>query len=168
MQISDLIAVAALLAALLSAWYARDSRDANRRANDISVHQTLRPLRLAAYQIMRQFSDYCVTYRTLQHVDAVRGTHNLVEQIENFKWEIAQLGYLGMPVVEEKSTQFVNKAWQMQRVLDRIAGGQNIDLDSARSSDEQNLDHLVDWFDAEHRQLSMLFLPYLDGRGNIG
>lgn len=162
MQNSDLIAVAALLAALLSALYARHARDTARRANDISVHQTLRPLRLAVYQSMKQFSHFCTTYRTLQHVGAVKGARDLVEQIESFKWEIDQHGPLAMPDVENKASQFEKKAWQMQVLLDRIAGGQHNPHDSAYGSAEENLDGLLDWFATEGRQLKTLFQPYLD------
>lgn len=162
MQNNDLITIAAVLAALLSALYARHARDAARQANDISVHQTLRPLRLAVYQSMKQFSHFCTTYRTLQHVGAVKGTRDLVEQLEIFKWEIDQHGPLAMPDVEDKASQFEKKAWQMQRLLDRIAGGQNNPHDPAYDSAEENLDGLVDWFATEHRQLRILFQPYLD------
>lgn len=158
---SDPIAIAALLAALLSALYTRHARDAARRANDISVQQTLRPLRLAVYQTMKQFSHFCTTYRTLQHVGAVYSTRDLVEQIESFKWEIDQHGPLAMPNVEDKASQFEKKAWQMQRLLDRIAVGQNNPHDPAYNSAEENLDGLVDWFATEHRQLKTLFQPYL-------
>jgi len=159
---SDLIAIAAVLAALLSALYARHARDVARRANDISIQQTLRSLRLAVYQSMKQFSHFCTTYRTLQHVGAVNGTHDLIEQIESFKWEIDQHGPLAMPDVEDRASQFDKKAWQMQRLLDRISGGQNNPHDPIYNSAEDNLNGLVDWFATEHRQLKTLFQPYLD------
>lgn len=90
------------------------------------------------------------------------GTRDLVEQIENFKWEIDQHGSLAMPNVEDKATQLEKKAWQMQRLLDRIAGGQNNSHDRVYNTAEENLDGLVDWFATEHRQLKTLFQPYLD------
>lgn len=163
MQDSDLIALAAVLAAVLSALYARHARDAARRANNIAVHHNLRPLRLAVYQSMKEFAHYCSTYRTLQQVRAVNGTRDLVEHIESFKWEIDQHGPLAMPDIEGKAAEFQNKAWQLQRILDRIAGGQSNPLDRAYDSAEENLDGLVDWFANEHRQLRTSFQPYLGG-----
>lgn len=163
MQTSDLIAFTAVLAALLSALYARHARDTARRANDIAVHQNLRPLRLAVYQSMRQFSHFCSTYHTLLHVGAVNGTRDLVAQIDSFKWEIDQHGPLAMPEVERRASEFEKKGWQLQRVLDRIAEGQNNPDDRAYATAEENVDGLVDWFANEHRELRKLFQPYLGG-----
>lgn len=162
MQRSDLIALAALLVAAPAAWYARQARDAARTANDISVHQHLRPLRLAVYQTMNEFAHFCSTYRALQYVKAVNGTRDLVEHIESFKWEIDKYGPLAMPDIEKKVEEFQSKAWQLQRVLDRIAGGQNNPLDQAYDSAKENLDGLVDWFSNEYRGLRTSFQPYLD------
>ena len=160
---SDLIAFAAVLAALLSALYARHARDTAQRANDIAIHQTFRPLRLAVYQNMKEFSRYCSTYRTLLHLGTVNGTRDLVAQIESFKWEVDQHGPLAMPDVEKKASEFEKNAWQLQRLLDRIAGGQNNPHDPSYATAEENVDALVVWFANEHRELRALFQPYLSG-----
>jgi hypothetical protein len=162
MQNSDLIALGAMAVAGLSALYARHARDASRRANEIAVHFHLRPLRLAVYQSMKQFVHYCSTYRTLQCIGNVNGTRELVDQIENFKWEIEQHGPLDIPVIEEKVSELQKKGWQLQRVLDRIAGVQNTPADRAYDTAEENVDGLIDWFANEHRTLKVLFRPYLE------
>lgn len=162
MHSSDLIALAALLVAAPAAWYARQARDAARTANDISIYLHIRPIRLAVYQAMYKFAHFCSTYRTLQYVKAVHGTREIVEYIENFKWEIDKYGPLAMPDIEKKVEEFQSMAWQLQRVLDRIAGGQNNPLDQAYETAEENLDDIIDWFSNEYRGLRASFQPYLD------
>ena len=161
MQNSDLIALAFMLVAVLSALYSKHASNAARRANDIAVHQNLRPLRLAVYRSMNDFAHFCSTYRTLQHLKSVNGTRDLVERIESFKWEIGQHGPLKMPSIENKATEFQIKARQLQKILDRVAGGQSNPLDQSFNSAEENLDSLVDWFANERRELKSSFQTYL-------
>lgn len=110
---------------------------------------------------MQDFAHFCSTYRTLWHLGAVKGTRDLVERIDSFKWEIEQEGPLAMPSVESKVTEFQNKAWQMQRLLDRLAVGQNNPEDQTYQSGEENMDGLVEWFANERKQLSSTFQSYL-------
>lgn len=133
MPTSDLIAIAAVLIALFSAEYARRSGNAAqkaneiaRKANEIAVRNSLRPARLEVYRSMMDFAQYCSTYWThwtLEHLGPVIGTRDLVERIDSFKWEIEQQGPLHMPDVETKASEFQRKAWQIQRLLDRLAVG---------------------------------------------
>jgi len=51
----------------------------------------------------------------------------------------------------------------MQRLLDRIVGGQNVSLEPVYSTAEENLDALVDWFAQENRDLKKLFREHLAG-----
>ncbi len=110
---------------------------------------------------MTIFSRYCSKYVTLQRIKAVNGTKELVAYIEAFKWEVAQHGDLGMPDVEAKAQEFINGAWRMQRLLDRLAGGQNVPVEPVYSTAEDNLDALVDWFGEQGRALKDVFRPYL-------
>ena len=165
---SDLIAVVSTLFALLAALYARHARDAARAANDIArkaneiaVHGSLRPSRLEVYRSMTAFAHYCSTYRTLLHMRAVNGTRDLVEKIDSLKWEIEQQGPLHMSDVEAKASEFQRKAWQMQRLLDRLPAGQNNPEDRAYQSGEENMDGLVEWFANEGKELRATFQPYL-------
>lgn len=161
MAVSDLLAGAAALVALLSALYARHTRDAARKANEIAVQNSLRPFRLEVYRSMQDFAHYCSTYQTLWHLGAVKGTRDLVGKIESFKWEIEQQGPLAMPTVKFKVNEFQNKAWQMQRLLDRLPAGQNNPEDGAYNSGEDNLSGLIEWSAKERKKLKTTFQPYL-------
>lgn len=159
--ISILASLVAIVIALVSAFYARKSREIAQEANDISVHQNLRPSRLAVYKSMTEYARYCSTYRTLQHVKAVEGTRDLVERIEALKWEIDQYGLLNMPDVENKALEFLNKGWQLQRVLDRLAGHDNRPLDVQFETLEDNMHSITDWFAQEQKDLKEMFEKYL-------
>lgn len=161
--VSDTIAIVSALIAFLSAIYARHSRDAARRANNIAVHNNLRPSRLEVYRSMRDFAHYCCTYPTDWHSNPVptAGTINLMERIGNFKWEIEQQGPLAMPVVENKIKEMLNNAWKIQRLLDRLAAGRNDPHDRDYETAEDNLDAIVDWFANEQKDLKTIFNPYL-------
>lgn len=160
MNTSDFIALGAVLIAFLAAYYARHSRDAARRANKIAVHESRRPLRLAVFQSMTLFAQYCSKYVTMVHMESVKGTRDLVARLHTFKWEIEQQGELGMPEVSSKAQEFINGAWQMQRLLDRIAGGHPAAMDAAFASAEEQIDALVEWFGAQDRELKDVFRPY--------
>lgn len=160
-EISILVSLLACVIALLSALYARKSREIAQEANVISVHQNLRPLRLAVYNSMKVYAHYCSTYRTLQCVKAVEGTRDLVERIETLKWEIDNYGPLNMPDIEQKAIEFQNKGWQLQRVLDRLAGNDNRPLDRQYETLEDNMHGITDWFAQEHKDLKVMFVKYL-------
>ena len=110
---------------------------------------------------MFQFSHYCSTYWTLYHLGAVNKARDLVARIETFKWEIEQHGHLDMPDVEAKVKQLISNAWNMQRLIDRIAGGQNEPLDRTYATAEENVEGLVERFASENLELKTLFRPYL-------
>jgi hypothetical protein len=160
-KVSDVIAAVALLISVLSAIYARGQRTAAERANRIAVSESRRPLRLQVFQSMHHFSKYCSTYWTLYHMGEVNRGRELTERIETFKWEIDQHLHLEMPEVEEKATSFVNGAWKLQRLVDRIAGGEHNPYDREYATAEENVEGLVDWFAKENRELKTLFQPYL-------
>lgn len=160
-EISFLVSLLACVIALLSAFYARKSREIAQEANNIAVHQNLRPLRLAVYNSMKEYAHYCSTYRTLQFVKAVEGTRDLVERIETLKWEIDNYGPLNMPDLEKKVLEFQNKGWQLQRVLDRLAGHDDRPLDVQFETLEDNMHGITDWFAQEHKDLKGMFAKYL-------
>lgn len=66
-----------------------------------------------------------------------------------------------MPDVESKIKVFQNKAWQMQRLLDRLDQGRNNPEDRNYQTGEENLDAIVDWFANEQKELKVIFQPYL-------
>lgn len=84
-----------------------------------------------------------------------------MKQIDSFKWEIEQQGPLAMPTVESKIKEFQNKAWKMQRLLDRLAADQNNPVDRIYQTGEENLDAIVDWFANEEKELKTTFQSYL-------
>ena len=110
---------------------------------------------------MSTFAHYCSTYRTLLHIEAVNGTRDLVEKIDSLKWEIEQQGPLHMPDIEDKAAEFLRRAWQMQRLLDRLSAGQDSPEDHSYKSNEENMDGLVEWFANEGKELRTIFQPYL-------
>lgn len=160
-EISILVSLLACVIALLSAFYARKSREIAQEANNISVQQNLRPLRLAVYNSMKEYAHYCSTYRTLQRMKAVEGTRDLVERIERLKWEIDNYGHLNMPDIEKKALEFQNKGWQLQRILDRLAGHDDRPLDVQFETLEDNMHGITDWFAQEYKDLKGMFEKYL-------
>lgn len=94
---------------------------------------------------------------------AVNKARDLVARIDTFKWEIAQHGHLDMPDVEAKVKELISNAWNIQRLIDRIAGGQNGPVDHTYATAEENVEGVVEWFANENRELKTLFHPYLAG-----
>ena len=160
-KVSDVIAFIALLISILSAIYAREQRMAAERANLIAVRESRRPLRLQVFQSMRHFSKYCSGYWMLYLAEEINRSRELTAHIDTFKWEIEQHGHLDMPDVEEKAKAFINGAWKLQRLIDRIAAGQNNPHDSEYVTARENVEGLVDWFAKENHELKVLFQPYL-------
>ena len=161
MNISDYIATIAALVAFLSAYYTRHARDAARKANQIATRESRRPLRLAVYQAAALFSRYCGQYLTLQCIGQAKGTRELVARIDTFKWEVEQHGPLNMPEVERRIEELIKAAWRLQRLLDRLAGGQNESNEPVYATAEENREAVSDWFAEQDRELKELFGPYL-------
>ena len=157
-----LISLLSCVIALLSVFYARKSRDIAKQANQIALHNDLKPSRLAIYNTLRDFADYFCGYYTLQWcVKAVKGTHDLSNRIVAVKWELDSYGPLGMADVEEKAAHLQKKAWQLQRVLDRLGGNDLRPLDKQYENIEDNLHGIIDWFAKEKADLRKLFEKYL-------
>ena len=152
--LSALIAVVAILRA----------NEANRlaaEANRITKHYNLRPNRLSACNLVRDYSHYCTTYRTSFLQKMVSGTGELMDRRAAFILEFEKLGPLEMPNVESKVSELSNKAVQLQRALDRSRGGDPKPLDSKYATLEENIDAIVDWFAEEEKALPSLFNQYL-------
>lgn len=160
--ITFLLSLLACIIALLSACYARKSREIAQEANNISVHQNLHPLRLAVYNLMKKYAYYCSTYRTLQCVKLVEGTIDLVQHIVSLKWEIDNYGPLRMPDVENKVIEFQNKGWELQRVLDRFAEHESERNNAEVETLEDEMHSITDWFAKEHKAIKELFTKYLE------
>jgi hypothetical protein len=157
----ELISLLSVCVAALSAVYARWAARLARRANEIAVETELKPRRLVVYASLRNFLHFCSIYGTMQSVKSIDGTRDLVAEIEAFGWEIEQHGPLDMPEVDTLVKIAIKNAWQLQRVLDRIAGPNPTPIDSVYASAEDNLDGLVEWFASRKGELRNLFDPYL-------
>lgn len=112
-----LISLLSCLVAFISAIYARKSRDIAQKANEIALHTDLKPARLATYNILRDFADYCCGYYTLQCAKAVKGTRDISNRIGAVKWELDSYGPLGMADVEEKANNSIIKLGNFNEYL---------------------------------------------------
>jgi hypothetical protein len=153
--ISALIAVVAILRANEANHIAAES-------NKITKHYNLRPMRLDACNLVRDFVHYCTAYRTLFLQKMVSGTRELMDRRDDFKSKFEAFGPLEMAEVEKKFTEFSNKAVQLQRTLDRYTSREPKPLDSKYASLDENIDAIVDWFAEEEKGLSSLFNMYLE------
>ena len=97
----------------------------------------------------------------MQHLKMVQGTNDLTSKIDTFIWEIEQHGPLDMPEVENLVENSRRKAWQLQRLLDRLTGPNARPLDEKFETAEDNLDAVLDWFGAKEKELKDMFEPYL-------
>ncbi len=163
LSVSDVIAIAALIIAIFSAKFSRDAKISAQKANDIAVHNNLRSSRLEVYRSMLDFAQFCCKYPTKWHENPVptEGTRNLMQRIDNFKWQIEQQGPLALPLIENKIKEFQNKANQMQILLDRLAANRNEPRDQNYPTAKDNLDAIVDWFATEQQELKNIFSSYI-------
>jgi len=158
---SDLIALLSVCFAALAAIYARWSAKQARISNEISVKSELKPRRLSVFASMKDFLHFGSTYKTMQHLKMVQGTNDLTAKIETFIWEVEQHGPLDMPEFDELFENARKKAWQLQRLLDRLAGPNAQPLNGEFETAEDNLYAVIDWFAAKEKELKDMFEPYL-------
>lgn len=97
----------------------------------------------------------------MQHLKMVQGTNDLTNKIDTFIWEVEQHGPLDMPEVENLVENARKKAWQLQRLLDRLTGPNARPLDKKFETAEDNLDAVIDWFASNEKELKDMFEPYL-------
>ncbi|KKO45759.1 hypothetical protein WG68_08565 [Arsukibacterium ikkense] len=160
-MLSNIIAVLAVVVALLSAVYARQSRLVAEKSNEIAMQQNLRPSRLRAFELMKEHAKFCMNYRTGQVVGIFKGTNALLDQCDDFRWEIERLGPMEMPDIEELIPQFRGKGVQLQRALDRL-NAKHIDATSEEyESAEDSVHAIVDWFSSEEKALNTKFEIFL-------
>lgn len=165
MNLDYLALIVSILSALVAVVAILHAKEANRiakEANGISKHYNLRPMRLDACNLLKDFAHYCTTYRTLFLQQMVSGTNELMDRRDAFKAEFEAFGPLGMPDVEATATEFTKKAVQLQRTLDRSRGRDPKPLDSKYDSLNENIDAISDWFAHEENELPSIFEKYLD------
>ena len=161
MERSDLIALLAVCFTALAALYARWAATQARKANEISIQAELKPKRLSAYASVKDFLHFCSTYKTMQSLKMVKGTRELVTKIDTFIWEVEQHGPLDMPEVENLIENAGKRAWQLQRLLDRLTGPDAKPIEKGFESAEDNVDAIIDWFAAQEKELKEMVEPYL-------
>ncbi len=161
MENSDLIALTSVFVAILAAIYARWAVTEMRKGNEIAVRVALQSRRLSVYRDLKEFLHFCSTYKTMQSLEMVNGTRSLVEQIESFKWGVEQHGPLDMDMVEVVIENAQKKAWQLQRLLDRLKGPVAKPIGEELETCENNIDELIDWFGEMENELKEKAKPYL-------
>jgi hypothetical protein len=158
MERSDLISLLSVCFAALSALYARWAATQAKNANAIAVSAELKTHRLSVFATLKEFLHFCSIYSTMQKVN---GTRDLVAKIDSFKWEVEQHGPLDMPEVDDIIKNASSKAWQLQRLLDRLKGPGAKPVDNGFEDAEANLDKVIEWFATQEKGLKGTFEPYL-------
>jgi hypothetical protein len=92
----------------------------------------------------------------------VSGTNELMSYRDDFKKGFEALRPLGMIEVKAKAKEFMNKAVQLQRALNRTRESCPKPLDSKYASLDENIDAIMDWFALEDNALPTLFERYLN------
>ena len=91
----------------------------------------------------------------------VKGPNALTDKIDTFIWEVEQHGPLDMPEVENLIENARKKAWQLQRLLDRLTGPNAQPLNKEFETAEDNVYDVIDWFASKEKKLKDIFEPYL-------
>jgi hypothetical protein len=161
MGTSDFIALLSACIASLAALYARWAATQAAKANAIAVKAELKPRRLSVYGSAKAFFHFCSTYTTMLSLKMMDGTRDLVARIDAFKWEVEQHGPLDMPEFQILVANACQKAWQLQRLIDRLQGPNATPIEKGHDTAEENIDGLIEWFAAKERELKQIFEPYL-------
>lgn len=130
-------------------------------SNKIAKHYNLRPMRLDACNLIKDFADYCSRFNTMFVQGMVSGTRELMEQRDSFRKEFESLGPLGMTDLEEKALELSRGAVRLQRALDRTRASDPKPLESQYETLEDNIYAITDWFAEEKNALPSLFAKYL-------
>lgn len=160
-MLTNIVAIVALIVALLSAVYARQSRQVAEKSNEISIQQNLRPARLKAFELMKTHAKFCMRYRTAQVVGTFTGTAALLDQCDDFRWELERLGPLEMPDIEALIPEFRGKGIRLQQALDRLNAKSLNSATDEYVSAEDDVHSIVEWFSAEEKALNSKFEKYL-------
>jgi hypothetical protein len=160
---SDLIALAALGVAALSAIYAKRQSKEARKARISAEREARRPQRLEIFQAMEEYCRYCGTYYTAYLQGEVTGTRNLAVRIEEFRRTIAHGAINDMPPVAAEFKVLESLGWQMQRHIDRLGIQPTvIQRGTEAKEDERKVEEIVLQFDAHRQGLSKVFSSYLN------
>jgi len=159
---ADLIAMAAVLVAGLSALYARRQADEARKSRLSAERGARRPQRLEIYREMEEYCRYCSSYYTAYLQRTVPGTRDLTARIDRLKTAMEQGAIFDMPTVAEASEQLQGMGWKMQRHLDRIGHQARVGSSATEAAkDATAVEELVESFEKQRKELRNVFAPYL-------
>ncbi|MFC1820039.1 hypothetical protein ACFLZG_03005 [Thermodesulfobacteriota bacterium] len=66
-----------------------------------------------------------------------------------------------MPEVEDLIENAREKAWKLQRLIDRLEGPDAKPVEKGFETAKDNVDAIIDWFAAKEKELKKIFEPYL-------
>ena len=159
---ADMIAMAALGVAGLSALYARRQADEARKSRLSAERDARRPQRLEIYREMEEYCRYCSTYYTVFLQGTVPGTRELTARIDRLKTAMEQGAIFDMPAVAEASKKLQNMGWKMQRHLDRIGQQARVVASATEAAKGATaVEELVESFEKQRKELRSVFAPYL-------
>ena len=131
----------------------------NKKKKILTGELVLRPSRLRVYNKTRDFLHFCTTYWTKHCQGMVKGTNDLMDNLDSFKNSIKSEGPLNMPTVGNNIKEAIKNASKLQRFIDRSA---NLRPPSQDYYDiEDNIHALVDWFAQQEKGIEKLFEPHL-------
>lgn len=163
---ADLIALAALGLAALSALYARRQAEEARKGRLSAERDARRPQRLEVFREMEDYCRYCSEYYTVYLQGTVPGTRELAARIDRFKTAMDHGVIFDMPAVADTSKQLQAMGWKMQRHLDRIGQGSNVAPKGTEAEkDATVVEELVELFEKQRTELHSSFAPYLHANG---
>jgi len=159
---ADLIALAALAVAGLSAVYARRQSEEARKSRLSSLKEARRPQRLEVLRAMQTFCHYCSTYYTAYLAGTATGTRDLMSRITSFEREMEEAAIYDMPQVAAESKLLQSMGIRLQRHLDRLGMQLTvIQRGTEAKADEEAVQTLVDEFAARQASLRDVFAPFL-------
>jgi len=160
---ADLISLAALAVAGLSAIYARRQSEEARKARLSAQKEARRPQRLEVYRAMQEYCRYCSTYYTAYLSGGTTGTRDLAGQISSFEREMEKAAIHDMPEVVAESKLLQSMGWRLQRHIDRLGMQPTVIARGTEAkSDEQGVHDLVDLFAKRRAALREVFASYLE------
>ena len=163
---ADLIALAALAVAGLSAVYARRQSNEARKSRLSAEKEARRPQRLELYRTMEDYCRYCSKYYTTYLQGETTGTRNLTARISDFKRAMEHGAIHDMPGVAAQAKLLDSMGWQMQRHLDRFGNRTTVmQRGTEAKDDERAVENLVESFEEQRKALRGVFAPYLHTDG---
>lgn len=133
------------------------------KANLIAKQLGLRSDRLSVFKCLRDFLNFCSTYTTIKSIgiSQAKGTGDLPQKADLFRWEIEQYGPLDMPQVEKLTSLAYQNAVQLQRLIDRLDGPNPKPINAEFETAQENIHALIDGFGSQQKELRNIFDPYL-------